>query len=77
MITLILNIIIYLSLKSMVRECIWHDPNYYIYIYIYQLLYILIELLQYLQHIFLHMPILFNIARASCTQARNKQLLYN
>jgi hypothetical protein len=48
MITLILNILLYLSLKSMFCECLWHDPNYYIYIY--QLLYILIELLQYLQH---------------------------
>jgi hypothetical protein len=51
MITLILNILLYLSLKSMFCECLWHDPNYYIYIY--QLLYILIELLQYFQHLLL------------------------
>jgi hypothetical protein len=47
MITLILNILLYLILKSVFCECLWHDPNYYIYIY--QLLYILIELLHYIQ----------------------------
>jgi hypothetical protein len=48
MIALIRNILLYLILKSVFCECLWHDPNYYICVY--HLLYILIELLHYIQH---------------------------
>jgi hypothetical protein len=47
MIALIHNILMYLILKSAFCECLWHDRNYYICVY--HLLYILIELLHYLQ----------------------------